>query len=40
MEELMTVLSGVVYRFNRIGPRTEPWGTPYAREDDREREVR
>jgi hypothetical protein len=22
-------LSGVVYRMNRSGPRTEPWGTPH-----------
>ena len=37
MEELTRVLSGVVYRLNRIGPRTEPWGTPHVREDERER---
>ena len=30
----MRVLSGVVYRLNRIGPRTEPWGTSHVREDD------
>ena len=33
----MRVLSGVVYRLNRMGPRTEPWGTPHVREDERER---
>ena len=33
----MRVLSGVVYRLNKIGPRTEPWGTPHVREDERER---
>ena len=26
VEELMRVLSGVVYRLTRIGPRTKPWG--------------
>ena len=33
----MRVLSGVVYRLNRIGPKTETWGTPYVREDEGER---
>ena len=33
----MRVLSEVVYRLNRIGPRTEPWGTPHVREDEEER---
>ena len=33
----MRVLSGVVYRLNRIGPRTEPWETTYVREDEEER---
>ena len=33
----MRVLSGVVYRLNRMGPRTEPWGTPHVREDEEER---
>ena len=33
----MKVLSGVVYRLNRIGPRTEPWGKPYVRQDEGER---
>ena len=37
MEELMRVLSEVVYRLNRIGLRTEPWGTPHVREDEEER---
>ena len=37
MEELVKVLSGVVYRLNRVGPRTEPWGTPYVREEEGER---
>ena len=37
VEELMRVLSGVVYRVNRIGPRTVPWETPHVREDERER---
>ena len=37
MEELMRVLSGVVYRLNRIGPRTEPWRKPHVREDEGER---
>ena len=37
MEELMRVLSGVVYRLNRIGPITEPWGTRHVREDEGER---
>ena len=36
-EELMRVLSGVVYRLNRIGPRTDTWGTPHVREDKGER---
>ena len=36
-EELMRVLSGVVYRFNRIGSRTELGGTPHVREDEGER---
>ena len=26
----------VVYRFNIIEPRTEPWGTPHARKDEGE----
>ena len=30
----MRVTSGVVYRLNRIGPRTEPWGKPHVREDE------
>ena len=34
VEELMRVLSGVVYRLNRIGPRMEPWRTPHVREDE------
>ena len=34
VKELMRVLSGVVYILNRIGPRTEPWGTPHVREDE------
>ena len=34
---LMRVLSGVVYRLNRIGPRTEPCGTRHVREDEGER---
>ena len=33
----MRVLSGVVYRLNRIEPRTEPWVTPHVREDEGER---
>ena len=37
VNEMMRVLSGVVYRLNRIGPRTEPWGTPHVREDEGER---
>ena len=37
MEELMRVLSRVEYRLNRIGSRTEPWGTPHVREDEGER---
>ena len=37
VEEMMRVLSGVVYRLNRIGPRTEPWGTPHVRVDKGER---
>ena len=37
VEELMRVLSGVVYRLNIIGPRTEPWATPHVREDEGER---
>ena len=36
-EELMRLLSGVVYRLNRIRPRTEPWRTPHVREDEGER---
>ena len=32
----MRVLSGAVYRLNRIWPRTEPWGTPHVREDEGE----
>ena len=27
----MRVLRGVVYMLKRIGPRREPWGTPYER---------
>ena len=30
-EKLMKVLRGVVYRLKRIGPRTEPCGTPQVR---------
>ena len=30
-ERLMRVLIGVVYRLKRIGPRTEPCGTPPMR---------
>ena len=26
VKELMRVLSGIVYRLNRIGPRMKPWG--------------
>ena len=37
MKELMRVLSGVVYRLNRIGSRTEPCGASYVREDEGER---
>ena len=37
VKELMRVLSKVVYRLNRIEPRTEPWGTPHVREDEGER---
>ena len=37
VEELMRVLSGVVFRLNRIGPRTASWGTPHVREDEGER---
>ena len=33
----MRVLSGVLYRLSRIGPRTEPWETPNVREDEGER---
>ena len=33
----MRVLSGVVYRLNRIGPRIEPWETPHVREDEGKR---
>ena len=33
----MRVLSRVVYRLNRIGPRMEPWGTPHVRDDEGER---
>ena len=33
----MRVLSGVVYRLNRIGSRMEPWGTTDVREDEGER---
>ena len=37
VEELIRVLSGVVYRLNRIGPRTEPWVIPHVREGEGER---
>ena len=37
MKELMSVLSGVVYRLNRKWPRMEPWGTPPVREDEGDR---
>ena len=40
MEELIRVLSGVVYRLNIIGPRTKPWGAPHVREDGGKRCVR
>ena len=29
--------SGDVYRENKTGPRTDPWGTPYGRADGFER---
>lgn len=29
--EVKMELSGVVYRENKSGPRTEPWGTPCVR---------
>ena len=34
--DLINELRGVVYMLKRIGPRTEPWGTPHDRgtEDD------
>ena len=37
MEELIRVLSEVVYRLNGIEPRTEPWRTRHVREDEGER---
>ena len=37
VDESTKWLSGVVYRLNRIGPITEPWGTPHEREDEGER---
>jgi len=33
----MRVLSGVVYMTKRIGPRTEPWGTPQRQVSKEER---
>ena len=35
--ELMSKLSGVVYMMKRMGPRTEPWGTPHERGSEVER---
>ena len=34
--EEMRSLSGVVYRMKRIGPRTEPCGTPHDNGNDEE----
>ena len=34
---LMSELSGVVYMMKRMGPRTEPWGTPQERGSEEER---
>jgi len=28
--ELITLLTGDMYKVNNSGPRTEPWGTPYS----------
>ena len=36
-ERLMRVLRGVLYRLERIGPRTEPCGTPQVRGSEGER---
>ena len=33
LREEIKELSGVVYIMNRIGPRTEPWGTPVFKSD-------
>ena len=33
----MSELSGVVYMTRRMGPRTEPWGTPQERGSEEER---
>ena len=35
----MRVLSGVVYMMNRIGPRTEPPGTPREEIQEEEKEL-
>ena len=34
----MSELSGVVYMIKRMGPRTEPWGTPQERGSEEETE--
>mgnify|MGYP003471049831 CR=1 FL=1 len=34
----MTEPRGVVYRVNRSGPSTEPWGTPQVKCENEERE--
>ena len=33
---LMTLTSGWVYNVKRIGPDTEPWGTPYSKRSEEE----
>ena len=35
-KRLMRVLRGMMYRFKRIGPRTEPCGTPQVSVSERE----
>ena len=36
VEKLVRELRGVVHILKRVGPRTEPWGTPQVRWDEGE----